>query len=446
MPNHRFVLLPCVALFLLLTPSLRADSNVRIVGLDFVQGNVLIDQGTGQGFRRAVMNMPITSKTRLSTGDDGLAEVQFEDGSTLRLVGNTTVLFQPLSLTDKGLRISGMSVGGGTVYIHVLNTKHDLFVLRARDMELEVSKGSHLRVSADDAQTLVSVFHGDLSDPDIGLDVGKNQSFRIDNQKHVITAVAKGIDPFATDAWDNEREKYHQNPAQYPSLANSSIAFAPVSAPVLGCDYGMMLGSFGVYSPGCMGFAGSFGAFGFGPFDPFDPLYANMWFTMGMNPLFGYDYPLYGYGYPGYGAYGYAAPGATGLRNQPKPTPTHLRPQVASVFPRTAVRLSEVGRGAALAGMRPGAHAAFVPFNGAAMANRGYAARSAPAVARWRAFTPSRPAYAGGMSGGPAMGRAGMYGGSSASPSMSAPAGHMGMGMGGASHGSAPAGGGRPGR
>jgi FecR protein len=439
MRNLRVVALPLVALFLLLAPYLKADSNVRIVGLSFVQGDVLIDQGTGQGYKRAVMNMPVTSSTLLSTGDDGLAEVQFEDGSTLRLVGNTSVFFRPLSLTAKGERISGMSVREGTVYIHVLNDKHDLFVLKANDLELEVTKGTHLRVSADNAQTVVAVFHGDLTDPTAGLDIGKNQSFQIDNKAKQVTAVAKGIDPFATDAWDTEREKYHQNPAQYPSLATSSIAFAPASAPMLGCNYGMMLGSFGVYSPGCTGFM-----------QGFDPLYAGLGFPIGVDPMMlgyglGYGYGS-GYGYPygyGYGAYGYGVPTATGLRNAPKPAPTHGRPVMAAAFPRTAVSLSALGRNASLAGMRSGAHASFTPINRGAMANRGMAG-SAPA-ARWRPFTPqSRAAYAPGMPGGASIGRPGMIGGYGADRSMSAPAsmpmGRMGSGA------SAPAPVSRPGR
>jgi len=424
---------PLVALLLLSTPFLKADSNVRIVSLSFVQGDVLIDQGTGQGFKHAVMNMPVTSSTRLRTGDDGLVEVQFEDGSTLRLIGNTSVLFQPLALTDKGMRVSGMTVPEGTVYVHVLDTKHDRFLLKAQDLELDLTKGTHLRISADNMQTLVAVFHGDLLDPGTGLDVGKNQSLRIDNKANTISDVAKGIDPFATDAWDSEREKYHQNPSLYPSLATSSVAYAPASAPMIGCSYGMMLGSFGVYSSSCLGMG----------FSGFNPLYANMWFPMGLNPMmfgydgFGYDSPLaYGYAPYGYG-YGVTPAGvaaASGLRNVPKPTPTHTtRPmQAASALPRTAVSLPTVASSSA--GAR-GVHTSFAPINRGAMASGGYAmGGAATTAARWRPFTPSRAASSSGMRTGfgppSAAGGYGYAGPASsmpaARPSASAPAGHVG--------------------
>jgi len=226
MKSRRVVLLPAIAFAVLFfTSSLWADSNIRSVRLSYVQGNVLIDHGTGQGFEPALMNMPVNASTRIKTGDDGLAEIEFENGSTLRLTGDTTVLFQPLSLTDKGIRISGMSISEGTAYIHAKKEKQDEFFLAVRDLHLQLIKEAHLRVSADSTQILVAVFKGELSDPQTGLTIKKNESFRIDNATDQITDVAQGIDPYFTDAWDQERDKYQKNPKKYPALATSSFAF-----------------------------------------------------------------------------------------------------------------------------------------------------------------------------------------------------------------------------
>lgn len=250
MKSHRVVLLLAIASVLLFTTPLFADSNIRSVRLSFVQGSVLIDNGTGQGFEPAVMNMPVTGSTRLQTGDDGLAEVEFENGSTLRLTGDTSVLVQPLLLTTKGQRISGMTVTQGTIYIHIQKVKHDLFFLKVHDLELQLTKNTHLRVSADNTQILVAVFQGELQDAASGLQIKKNQSFRIDIQDGAITEVAKGIDPFATDAWDAEREQYYKNPNAYASLATSSLAFAPTYVSD-DCGYGMIPGAFGVWGSSC---------------------------------------------------------------------------------------------------------------------------------------------------------------------------------------------------
>ena len=67
-----------------------ADSHVRIVRLSYIEGGVQIDRDTGQ-YEKAIVNLPITEGFKVRTGADGRAEVEFEDGSTLRLASNTTV-------------------------------------------------------------------------------------------------------------------------------------------------------------------------------------------------------------------------------------------------------------------------------------------------------------------------------------------------------------------
>ena len=67
-----------------------ADSHVRIVRLSSVEGNVQIDRA-GQGMERAILNTPIVEGTRLVTGKDGLAELEFENQTALRLTDDSEV-------------------------------------------------------------------------------------------------------------------------------------------------------------------------------------------------------------------------------------------------------------------------------------------------------------------------------------------------------------------
>src|SRR3954462_11206416 len=80
----------------LLTQPAWADSQARIVRLSDVQGSVQIDKNTGLGFENAFVNLPIIQGTQLRTGNGGRAEVEFEDGSSLRLTPNTTIHFNQL--------------------------------------------------------------------------------------------------------------------------------------------------------------------------------------------------------------------------------------------------------------------------------------------------------------------------------------------------------------
>src|SRR5436305_12904153 len=97
-----------VATCVLLAVPAFADSQVRIVRLSDVQGSVQINKNTGMGFENAFVNLPVTQGVQLRTNDRGRAEVEFEDGSTLRLPPDTTVEFSTLGLSDSGQRVSVM--------------------------------------------------------------------------------------------------------------------------------------------------------------------------------------------------------------------------------------------------------------------------------------------------------------------------------------------------
>jgi len=76
--------LAAVTGLLLAVPSF-ADSQVRIVRLSDVEGDVQIDRNTGQGYEKAFLNLPITQGAKLRAKSDGRAEVEFEDGTTVRI-------------------------------------------------------------------------------------------------------------------------------------------------------------------------------------------------------------------------------------------------------------------------------------------------------------------------------------------------------------------------
>src|ERR1700689_4954234 len=79
-----------------------AGSQARIVRLSDVQGSVQIDKNTGLGFENAFLNLPVMQGAQLRTRSNGRVEIEFEDGSTMRLGPDTAVEFSTLSLSDAG--------------------------------------------------------------------------------------------------------------------------------------------------------------------------------------------------------------------------------------------------------------------------------------------------------------------------------------------------------
>ena len=139
-----------------------AESQVRIVRLSDVKGTVQIDKNSGLGFENAFANLPITQGTQLRTRDNGRAEVEFEDGSTLRIIPNTTVEFDRLGLSDEGKRISTVELVEGRVYVNWLGKSGDEFALNFAQEKISLSQPAHFRAVTSSSLTEVASFKNEL--------------------------------------------------------------------------------------------------------------------------------------------------------------------------------------------------------------------------------------------------------------------------------------------
>jgi hypothetical protein len=199
-----------VALALLSAPTSYADSYARIVRLSDLEGSVQIDRNTGHGFEKAVQNMPITQGVRLETGANGRAEVEFENGSVLRLTENSSVEFSALSLRSDGNQVNEVRVPQGTVYVDFRRKGNTDFKLLVGNHPIDLTKDVRLRLRADRCEAEIAVFKGELKVEDAGesAKVKKNQTLRIDLAGAERNEVAKGITEYPSDEWNQERRQY----------------------------------------------------------------------------------------------------------------------------------------------------------------------------------------------------------------------------------------------
>jgi Family of unknown function (DUF6600)/FecR protein len=200
-------LLSCV----LALPSF-ADSQARIVRLSQVDGNVQIDRNTGQGYEKAFLNLPIVQGTKLRTGRDARAEIEFEDGSTLRITPDTVVEFPELARRDSGARASSLELQAGTAYLNFKGDKREEFTLRFGREKLSLTKPAHLRVELKQTKATLAVFKGDVevdgSSGEVKLE--KKHSAAFDLAGSDPYTLANNLEPDPYDDWDKQQEKYHQ--------------------------------------------------------------------------------------------------------------------------------------------------------------------------------------------------------------------------------------------
>ncbi|MGD0414108.1 MAG: FecR family protein [Terriglobales bacterium] len=229
------ILAVLAAAFLVVSAS--AESKARIVRLSDVQGTVQIDRAAGDGFDKAFLNLPVIEAARVKTGKDGRAEVEFEDGSALRLAPDSEVDFIRLALGEDGQKLSTVQLVSGTVYasLHPKNAreKSDQFLLNFGRESVTVSEAAHFRVELADATATLAVFKGKLSATtpsgqfevaekhSATIDLGNNELTKDDPARKDTFVIAKNYAAEPSDDWDRQQTDYHD---RYAPASGSSIS------------------------------------------------------------------------------------------------------------------------------------------------------------------------------------------------------------------------------
>jgi hypothetical protein len=213
-PRFHSLVLTALACALLALPA-AADSQARIVRLSNVQGTVQIDKNAGLGFENAFANLPITQGTQLRTRQNGRAEIEFEDGSTLRLTPNTTVLFNTLGLNDTGQRISTVDLVEGRAYVNWLG-KSDEFTLNFSHEKVDLKQAAHFRVASSSSIAEIASFKNDLevAGPSGTVKVDKKKMVTFDVNDHGKSTLAKNFEEDPYDRWDKQSVEYHDQYAK----------------------------------------------------------------------------------------------------------------------------------------------------------------------------------------------------------------------------------------
>ena len=203
-----------------------ANSKVRIVRLSEVKGQVQLDRVTGKGFEGAMANLPLTEGSKLKT-EDGVAEVEFEDNSTVRLAQNSLVEFPRLELLPSGAKASAVNVLQGTVYVSLVNTKGNEFSVKFGPDTMNLPPDSHVRLQLTQTEATVAVMHGDalIEQPSGSTTVGKNKTATFNLAAQSPPEIAKNIVEQPLDKWDGDAVQYHKSYANASAFGGSPYSY-----------------------------------------------------------------------------------------------------------------------------------------------------------------------------------------------------------------------------
>src|SRR5208282_968990 len=170
----------------------------------------------------AFLNLPITQGAQLKTLQNGRAEIEFEDGSTMRLAPSSTVLFSTLGSSDSGQHTSEINLVEGMAYINWLG-KDDLTLNFSRE-KISLDHAAHFRVDASTEVANVAVFKGnvEIEGPAGKLMVEKKKTASFNAADNDKSTLANAIAAAPLDSWDKESIAYHD---QYAKNNSSPYAY-----------------------------------------------------------------------------------------------------------------------------------------------------------------------------------------------------------------------------
>jgi len=172
----------------------------RAVRLGSVDGAVQVSQGTEVIADHALVNTPLFEGMTVTTGDDGRAEVQFEDGSVARIPPASAVTLSVLRPGE-----SELTLENGMAYFELQDGTADNMRVRFGSDVVKGSGFTVLRVKLDDGAGDLAVFSGNAHIDGTGgvsMDVRGGESVSLGN-----FSLAESIEPDSWDAWNSDRDQ-----------------------------------------------------------------------------------------------------------------------------------------------------------------------------------------------------------------------------------------------
>jgi hypothetical protein len=185
--------------------------NVRIVRLSDVEGTVQIVRNNQTEFSHAVMNMPLTQGSRIETGPDGRAEIEFEDGSVTRITPNSSLSLAALTTSPTGTLETTLEQPSGLVYYELRSDPRSAFTVKFGDSKATPTANSTFRVSLASNPAELAVIDGSVqvqgTSSEYTAVVPQGKTIELQPSGNAQYTLADGIVPNGFDQWNDQRDE-----------------------------------------------------------------------------------------------------------------------------------------------------------------------------------------------------------------------------------------------
>jgi len=181
----------------------------RVLRLSLVEGDVSLQHGANEQWLDVTINAPLVQGDRLWVGAEGRTEIEFDDGSYVRLASNSVLEIQQLDQTDNG-RYTQIFLSQGLGYFNIRQSYNDTFRVTTPSLAADVfNGGARYRLSVDDRNDL-TVFGGQVQvDTHAGnVAVRTNELFSLANTDTSQYYLGRAPARDDWDRWNFDRDNY----------------------------------------------------------------------------------------------------------------------------------------------------------------------------------------------------------------------------------------------
>jgi ferric-dicitrate binding protein FerR (iron transport regulator) len=191
------------------SPSAAGLSHARAVSLTLVAGTVIARKPGTTKWIRATLNTPVEQGVSIATARHSFAEVQFENGSTVRLGELSRIDFVQLALAPPNGHIDHLTLAVGLATINVVSGRHDDFVLNSSGATLTPCGKTEFRTDLNHGRLRVEVFRGHIQAADSSQSekFGKNHVLASDRRTGGVFQMSASIQLDDWDKWVQARDR-----------------------------------------------------------------------------------------------------------------------------------------------------------------------------------------------------------------------------------------------
>ena len=210
-----------IALLALVSAWAQSNSHARIVRLGFVEGHVTVWRPDVQTWAEAPVNTPLQEGFELSTGRKSFAEIQFENGSTIRLGEFASLDITQLELAPNGGKINQVELHQGYATFHPVPSRAgDSLQVGTPYGTLNAQGGTQFRVDLGQGLARLEVFSGGVEVQSAlgAMTIKKGFLLVLQPGAKEPTIVSQNISKDDWDQWVENREAQVEMPSTGPSL------------------------------------------------------------------------------------------------------------------------------------------------------------------------------------------------------------------------------------